>query len=202
MATAYTEDIENGITFKEYAYSCARSFGALASMRDEPGDADIPEEFEVDSYHLDEIERYKKELEILESMSMEEVILKAKKRFEDEVKYNKDRIIKKDKLREKYNQMIMYASKYTPPTDQHVEFKNFMISQLVTSIEYDCDTSYQQRALETEKQQTGEEWLKRHIQDAKKSIRYHDKAYDRALQGLHSKNEWLKLLRESIEAVK
>ena len=36
MPTGYTDKIKDGITFKEYAMGCARAFGALITMRDNP----------------------------------------------------------------------------------------------------------------------------------------------------------------------
>ncbi len=52
MPTGYTADIAKGITFQQYAWSCARAFGALVMMRDEPSDAPIPEAFTPSDYHV------------------------------------------------------------------------------------------------------------------------------------------------------
>ena len=53
MTTGYTDAVGKGeITeFKDYALLCARAFGACVSMRDEPLDAEIPEEFKPNDYH-------------------------------------------------------------------------------------------------------------------------------------------------------
>lgn len=45
MPTGYTAAIKYGITFKEFALDCARNFGACISMRDEPRETPIPDEF-------------------------------------------------------------------------------------------------------------------------------------------------------------
>lgn len=49
MPTGYTADVQSGkvTDFAEYAMNCARAFGALVLMRDDPSDADIPERFEL-----------------------------------------------------------------------------------------------------------------------------------------------------------
>lgn len=52
MPTGYTAAIADGIDFKTYALSCARAFGALVEMRDEPANAPIPEEFKPSSYYV------------------------------------------------------------------------------------------------------------------------------------------------------
>ena len=46
MPTGYTADIQDGkiTTLREYALSCARAFGALIMMRDDPHDAPIADD--------------------------------------------------------------------------------------------------------------------------------------------------------------
>ena len=57
MPTGYTLELYDGkdITFEEFVLKCARAFGALINMRDEPRDAPIPERFEPSYYHLKEL---------------------------------------------------------------------------------------------------------------------------------------------------
>ena len=55
MPTGYTAKIADGQTFEEFILSCARAFGALVEMRDEPADAPIPEEFKPSAYHTTQI---------------------------------------------------------------------------------------------------------------------------------------------------
>ena len=45
MPTGYTAGILEGETFEQYALQCAKAFGALVMMRDEPSDAPIPDQF-------------------------------------------------------------------------------------------------------------------------------------------------------------
>jgi len=63
MPTAYTSfvaDNEN-FTFPEFAMLCAREFGALISMRDEPLDTPVPERFEPDDFYRKQYEAAKAE---------------------------------------------------------------------------------------------------------------------------------------------
>lgn len=62
MPTGYTANIKNGITFEEFALDCARNFGALIIMRDEPKDAPIPEQFEASKHHEEATSKYLEEL--------------------------------------------------------------------------------------------------------------------------------------------
>lgn len=54
MPTGYTVGIADGkiTTFEQYAMTCARAFGALVMMRDDPFDAPIPEEIKVADYYV------------------------------------------------------------------------------------------------------------------------------------------------------
>lgn len=54
MPTGYTHKIKDGMTFKEYALRCARNFGALMDMRDDPMDAPIPI-FTPSGYHEEKL---------------------------------------------------------------------------------------------------------------------------------------------------
>jgi hypothetical protein len=64
MPTGFTADICKGaeVSFEDFAMTCARAFGALYSMRDEPMDAPIPETFVASGYHADELEKAKARL--------------------------------------------------------------------------------------------------------------------------------------------
>lgn len=72
MPTGYTAAIADGISFTNYAMGCARAFGALIEMRDEPSDAPIPEEFKPSTYHLEELQKAQKKLHNLCKMSFGE----------------------------------------------------------------------------------------------------------------------------------
>lgn len=79
MPTGYTADLYDGkdVSFEGFALNCARAFGALVSLRDEP-DAEIPDEFKVDEYYVKKFEEAKEELEKAESMTDEEFAEDAK----------------------------------------------------------------------------------------------------------------------------
>lgn len=55
MPTGYTAAVEDGtITeFDDFAWQCARAFGALIMMRDDPMSAPIPQKFEPTAEHVE-----------------------------------------------------------------------------------------------------------------------------------------------------
>ena len=55
MPTGYTAYVQEGATFEEFVWRCARNFGALVTMRDEPTDVPVPDAFTPSKYHLEQI---------------------------------------------------------------------------------------------------------------------------------------------------
>ena len=140
MPTGYTADLKEGkqVTFQEFAMKCARAFGALVEMRDQPFDATIPDEFRPSSYHLDAIETAKKRLAEVEKWSSARAERQAKKAFDDEVRSSKKYGEKNEKTKRAYNAMLKQVRKWVPPSKDHEGLKSFMIEQLTKSIEFDC----------------------------------------------------------------
>ncbi len=71
MPTGYTADVQSGkITeFKDYAYICARAFGALIHLRDEPLSPHIPDDIEGSEYHKQRAADAETELAALDKLS-------------------------------------------------------------------------------------------------------------------------------------
>ena len=84
MPTGYTMILteEKEIDFKEFALRCARNFGALIMMRDEPMDKEIPEEFPVSDYHSKKLNECMEQLEQFKALSYKEYEIKAKEKFD------------------------------------------------------------------------------------------------------------------------
>jgi hypothetical protein len=201
MPTGYTHSIEKGITFKEYALSCAKAFGACVSMRDDPPDAEIPEEFKVDDYHLKRIEESKKQLYDFKNMSLAKQI----KLFEDfksnSIETSKKYIDERTQLKEKYNAMLKKVRKFKAPSPDHVEFKLFMESQIVKSIEWDCDVEYYVKAIYKVKDMKFDDWYNDEISTLEKSIESNQIHYAEEIARIDQRNRWIKQLRNAIDKI-
>lgn len=142
MPTAYTSfvaDNEN-FTFPEFAMLCAREFGALASMRDEPLDAPVPERFEPDDFYRKQYEAAKAEYDdFIANPPTEEELSKE---YDEYVATQKEQyaeiIANKREKRNRYERMLTKVLRWEPPTPDHEGLRRFMIQQLQESIEYDC----------------------------------------------------------------
>jgi hypothetical protein len=196
MPSGYTEAIAKGISFKEFAMSCAKAFGACVSMRDDPADAEIPE-FKPSEYHVAELKRAKAALAKLKRMTAYQASKAAKTDYEEDVRSYERRLAEKKKLRDKYSAMIKKVSVWTPPSSEHLELKKFMLEQLSSSIDFDCDTRYMDKPVKL----SGDAWLGAQIKDAYRDIDYHTKEQAEELERVNGRNNWVKLLRESLKGV-
>ena len=105
MPSGYTAAIKDGITFSDFAMNCARAFGALISMRDEPLDAPIPERVEPTDYHAEKIKKAEERLSALIAMTAKELDAEAAEYWERETAYNKKAHEEAEELRKKYKAM-------------------------------------------------------------------------------------------------
>jgi len=195
MPTGYTLDLYNGkdIAFEEFVLKCARAFGALIDMRDEPMDAPIPERFEPSDYHLKELEKAKRRLKEIRKWNEEKAEQEAERAYREALE-EREEFIKKNKLiRKRYEDMLSKVREWKPPTPDHVDLKKFMIQQLEDSIEFDCFIPEMPQRL------SGEEYREQQIRKALSDIEYHEKEYAEEVNRVCEKNKWLLLLRESLK---
>lgn len=58
MYTAYTNSVRTGEvkTLEKFALRCARAFGVLADLRDEPLDSPLPKKIKIDRHYYESLE--------------------------------------------------------------------------------------------------------------------------------------------------
>lgn len=196
MPTGYTVDIKKGITFEQFAMNCARAFDACVTMRDDPMDKPIPESFEPSSWHKERLDELSQELIQINRMSIGEAEEQASESFERETKKQEKAIVEDRKLMEQYNDMLRQVKQWTPPTEEHIEFKNFMIKQIEGSIESDGMVDFYVK--HPPKRVMGEEWLLEKKNRIQKDINYHEVEDQKEKDRTESRNRWVKALRSSL----
>lgn len=194
MPTGYTACIgDNDATFEQYALGCARAFGALITMRDEPMDAPIPEKFEPSSYHLERVTEARKRQAELEAMTPAETESAANgahaKALADYERYVEEKRV----LKGKYDAMLLQVQNWTPPTSDHQGLKDFMVEQIYRSMS-DCEVYSQPPVL-----QTGAEWLAQQMASVKHDIEYHSQHHGDEVKRTSGRTEWVHALRESLK---
>ena len=196
MPTGYTADVQDGkITeFADFAMACARAFGACISMRDDPHDAAIPDEFEPSDYNAKALADASIKLAALEALTPEERQSAADNENAAALKAWNDRAADRIQRRERYEAMLEKVNAWTPPTTDHDGLKEFMIEQLSSSIEFDCRDSYDKKP----SPKGVADWYADAIASANNAIAYHAKAQAEEVERAQKRTNWVTDLRASL----
>lgn len=194
MPTGYTADIPSGITFTQFALNCARSFGALISLRDNPKEQ-IPDEIRPNQYHKRAMVDLQNELKALHTMSDKELEQASYVSWikEEEIR---TRILEEIRQRRKaYERMLAKVNAWTPPTPDHFALKTFMIKQIEESIQFDCTETYY---LVPKTRMSGREFYLQRESDLVGEIEHHEREHKSEVAIAARNTAWIKALRESL----
>lgn len=194
MPTGYTSGIENGMTFKEYATNCAKAFGANVLMRDLPMSAPI-KTYETDPYYVNKLLQTIKEKEEFLKLSVEQKNELWIKEYKEYVTERTSWNNKNQLLREKYEAMLEKVNSFEPPTEDHVNYKEFMKSQIVESIKFDCYVH------EIKEQESFEDWLDIKLNGFEKDIEYYTEKNEDEISNNTGRNTWNEKLFEALDKI-
>ncbi len=194
MPTGYTHNVVDGkITeFSEFAMTCARAFGALIDMRDEPMGAPIPETVKPHtSYYEEKLAADMKRLgdvQALTNAECETACLEAHRvALASRKKYLDDEDLEATRL----NAMLAKVRAWHPPTPDHIEMKKFMIDQLTISMPGDYVPAIPILL-------DGATWRQQEINRLADSIVYSQKEVAKEIERSNGRTNWIKALRESL----
>lgn len=193
MPTGYTHPVQEGkiTTLEQYIWTCARAFGALITMRDDPMNAPIPARLEPDGYHHKELTKATKELALLEKMTKAEIDAAAKASEDERLRWWEESRARTAVERERYQAMLDKVNAWMPPTKDHENFKVFMAKQLEDSIKFDC------REMDPFERVSSDVWYAERVKSARHDIEYHRKEHAEELDRTAQRNAWLDALRNS-----
>lgn len=194
MLTGYTSKVGNGQTFEEFVWGCARAFGALVMMRDDPTDGPIPKAFTPSPYYDDALAKEREILGQLRQITVAEAEHSAAASYTEVLtRYEQEKQESND-LAAKYAAMIAKVEAWIPPTADHVKLRNFMLQQLRESVTWDCFEPPSPR------RRSGSEWLTARIGDTERRITYYLKEAQKERERTDARNQWLAELRLSLKA--
>lgn len=194
MPTGYTAVLnERDVTFKEFAMRCARAFGALVLMRDDPMDADIPDEFKPSPFYAESVKRDEDEIARVRAMTDDELEEASGAEYQKAVREQRDSLAKDQVTRSRYESMLTQARAWTPPTPDHQGLKDFMVQQIEESIRFDC--GYQPAAPVA---LTGKEWQSKRLADLERSLSYSRKSEREERERAASRTEWVRALKGAL----
>jgi hypothetical protein len=192
MPTGYTAEIKDGISFEKFTLNCARAFGALIEMRDDPADAPIPDKFEPSDYHVEQLAKAETQLKELEEMSDETLQAKCdedyKSKYESWKKYEQEKLA----LKKKYLDMLARVREWQVPSKDHEGLKDFMVDQLNKSIDFDCYIS------EAPEKLSAQEWKDAETKSRKWAVNYHATNMKEEIKRSEGRTEWVQQLKQSL----
>lgn len=199
MPTAYTQPIYDGqeISFDQFALRCARAFGALVMLRDEPLDEPLPSSLEPAPFYSEKLKEIESELQALNQMTEDEASKKAKKEYRKAQKRHKENIARATAMKAQYEDMIEKVKSWQAPSPDHQGLKDYMLQQLTDSLKSDCGTTFFQRKL-NEPLLTGSQWLGQRYETLNKDLAYYRNSYAEEVERVAGRNLWLSQLRESL----
>lgn len=189
MPTGYTAAIADGITFQDFAIKCARAFGALITMRDDPMDAPI-QEFKPNDYYAQALEAARLRVSSLNAMTPEQAEAQALRDYLDATESHHQSKRERNALNAKYEAMLIEVRAWAPPSPDHVGLQKFMVEQ----IEMSMDTF----ELQAPQRMTGPDWLAAQLDNAERHAKFSEKNYADEVARTASSNLWVKQLRESL----
>lgn len=200
MPTGYTYKVENGevTELEDFVMDCARAFGALAELRDTPN-SEIPETFEVSSYVIDREKSAREELERWKNISDEELMEYLVNDYDREREDIKNGITKSIEQSRRYEAMKEKVKNWTPPTDDHINLKNFMLEQLeMSSSDVLPLLSKRLKRLQAPTTESLQKERERLIENADASLRYAVDRLEKEKARAEKNTQWLKDLRSSL----
>jgi hypothetical protein len=190
MPTGYTADLPK--TFPEFALRCARAFGATIEMRDLPMDAPIPDEFKPSDYHVSELKKAQAEFLKKSRWTIDVAEREANASYKKALTEWRRNKQKTTDLAEHYSLMIREVKRWTPPSNDHVGMKKFMLEQLNSSLEFDCQGYGKPKCL------SGSDYKTQQLAHHSRDIKYHTEENKKECERAAERTKWVRDLRESL----
>lgn len=197
MPTGYTAKVEDGTVteLRDYMLICARAFGALIMMRDEPMDAPIPEKFEPSTDYYDkQIVTLTAEISRLSAMTSDEALTESLA-ANNEARRRHREYEAADQLRlDRHLAMAEKVKAWEPPSPEHVEYKAFMLQQLEAS------SQWLGSKRDLPPMSVGEAWRQERLADLTDSLARATKGRADEIERTAKRQKWVDDLRASLPA--
>jgi hypothetical protein len=191
MPTGYTAAIQNGISFEKFVWMCARAFGALMSMRDDPQGTPIPTRLEVEPYYQKRLTECRDAITAFDALTDAQFADQRRKERDREAARRAEYRAAKEQQAMLYRDMLARVEAWAPPTPDHTGLKEFMASQIQQSIEWDCGLSYCDAPIPWPTRAEARAELMREFNRA-------DKAFTEESERVALRNAWIDALRASV----
>lgn len=196
MPTGYTASVHDGeVAFPDFVMGCARAFGALVMMRDDPADAEIPDEFEPSTHYSEALATAKARLDELVHLTPDDAERAARTAYDEAHARWLDSQRAALAVRLRYEAMLDQVRAWVPPSNEHQGLKDFMVSQLEDSIVFDCSPT------DPPTVRAGVAWLADELDRARRDVTYYEGEARKEIERAEGRTRWVRQLRESLHAV-
>jgi len=200
LANGYVHALVDGnLTLKQWTLQCARAFGALISMRDDPMDTPIPEEIKPDSYYKESLDKAQARLALSVSMTDEELLAEETSYCKDSLKSLRKGYKEGKKQLAILKSMREQVEAWTPP-EECTNLKEYMLKSLD---EADASTDFYDKEIAKLKSRLknpkpASELRAEKNAAAVKDIVYYGDQYDKQVKRCAEATAWIKALINSL----
>jgi hypothetical protein len=199
MPTGYTAPIydnKEGYNVKKFIQDCARGIGYMARFRDHDFEG-LPERIECEQYYKKNLDETYEKLQKFTNMTLEEADVLYQKEYKNLCKSHEEWLLNCGNLKLRYQEYIHKIESWKLPSEELKSLKDLCLQQLNESMKFDCTTTYSKYP----ERITTQEWLSNQIKNCYENIEYYSKKYKEELEYVEKANNWIQLLRESIEGL-
>jgi hypothetical protein len=182
--------INENLLFRDFALKCARAFGPCFYQREDNLE-NLPQLRIADTSYYEEKIKKAKAFKKPTKAEYNLYIAKEKEHLEAELKINKKRI-------DAYKLMLVNVKKWQPPTKDHVRFKEFMIEQLESSLNFDS-CGYYETQLKKIKALTYKDYCNILKEGADNDIKHYAEEIEKEKAKTEKSNKWLTDLFDSLK---
>lgn len=189
--------IDNDQDLAQFVKTCARAFGAMINMRDDPLDAPFPSKVEPSSYHQEATKKAEERLAEMLKMNKSQARDWGQKEKESSLDYLQTERLKRDAEADKVRAMIVKVEGWSPPSKDHEPLKRFMLEQLKQSLPSIPD--YYDDEIKRLTDSSTLSLYNDKVASLKKSIEYHKREYQKDLANAAMATEWIRAIVESLK---
>ena len=201
MPTGYTDGILKGTTktFPDFAKKCMWAF--CIHLKEVSTDKYEPRK--PSDYYPKELKKAERHLKMIENYSDKQIVSLAKKRLMESKRAYIGYIKTAENNRKKLKKILSEINVWYPPTDEHLNFKKFMLEQIDTTMRFDGDSKYYQEELEKIEQRIkdikADTSRTEMFERANGDVEYHKKHLDEDIKNCEATNKWVDDLMKSLK---
>lgn len=138
---------------EQFAKKCILAFGATEHMQKEDQESDEYIQREADESYEKELLEMEKSLEFIKNMSDKDILQSHTTYLSSELEYYESDLNRIRESKSRIEKILENAKSWEIPSEDHQEFKEFMIDDLEEGLKKGCDESHHLKRIEEIKEE-------------------------------------------------